>query len=845
MNPENFLRWTVCGLLLTLGSVFSVAAEELVYYPRGVEGTPQGTPRFVVPDPDANGGAAQAAIPGQSVAGSSPCSFYAYARKAATYRITWRIKLDDNTIPGVVLKMGTGDGQQGKAAFKHGGLELKGTDFTAPGQYQEFTYLAEKGEGGFFTVNASWTGKGRVQIDSIKIVPEKLFIEQEIVQRTSGKLALPETWLIPKPLPPSVHIAKGLWWNFFGLSEALTELGGGMVSSSYYTSSQSGATLRNFPTTWQQFMACNLILLVNVDAQSIGPSGRLLLEEYVKNGGTLFVCGGPFAFEPGGYQDTALAQLLPCEMTGSGRIKAEGGFVLKPTDGAKGILPDGLSWQAEPRVFYYHEVQPNKDAQILVTAGGKPLLMVWQVGKGRVAALAATAEGEPASGQLAFWDWGDLPRLIAGVSRWLMQGQGENLPPAKSSETKQLLDELLSPALGDDNEKREKLIQKVLARCHDQAFAKEILTAVSLNGETPDRTFVMAAARAVQPFVDAGFEPAAQALLNSGNVGKAALGLQVLGNCRVATAQTTIVKFLTQGASALKEAGDKPDLKIDNLGADDRGDDQRLKLAAVIALGDLGDPANLARLLQETEKFSGKTTSPSDLNEVTDLNENILQQALGARARLGDGQAVGPFLRELLKNAAKMEEYNNYLDSINPSSDDKVLLRGRKTARKQLPVLRQRQALCLEMLRRFPYSVYPAVAAELVRLNDATTIPYGSAALAPKPGQAVPPEVAQSLLPLLENCTVPELRLLAYNLIASAGNPATSQLLATAMKHLAASQNPADVKFVLRQLGRFPAADRGAILKATLANPDPKLRLLARASVMLVPEGERQTLEQK
>ena len=844
MTTRNILRWTTCGLLLALGPVFSVSAEELVYYPRSAEGTPQGTPRFVVPDPDANGGAAQAAIPGQSVSGSSTCGFYAYARKAATYRIIWRIKLDDNTIPAVVLKVGTGDGQQGKATFKHGGLEIKGTDFKAPGQYQEFTYLAEKGEGGFFTVSASWTGKGRVHIDSIKIVPEKMFTEQEIVQRTSGKLELPEAWLIPKPLPPSVHIAKGLWWNFFELSEALTELGGVMVTSSYYTSGQSGASLRNFPTTWQQFMACNLILLVNVDAQSMGPAGRLLLEEYVNNGGTLFVCGGPYAFEPGGYQDTALAKLLPCEMTGPGRVKAEGGFVLKPTDAAKGILPDALAWQAEPRVFYYHEVQPKKDAQILVMAGTKPILMVWQVGKGRVAALAATAEGEPAPGQLAFWDWGDLPRLIAGVSRWLMQGQGENLPPAKSAETKLLLDELLGPALGDDTEKRERLIQKVLARCHDQAFAKEILAAVNLYAGTPDRTFVTAAARAVQPFVDAGFEPAAQALLNSGNVGKAALGLQVLGSCRAAGAQATIIKFLTLGASALKESGEKTDLKMDGLMAVDLGNDQRLKLAAVIALGELGDPANLASLRQETETLSKKAPSPADPGEITDLNENILQQALAARARLGDGQAVGPFLREMLKNAAKMEEYNNYLDSISAGSD-KVQMRGRKAAWKQLPVLRQRQALCLEMLRLFPYSVYPDVAAELVRLNDDTTIPYGYAALALKPGQTVPPAVAQGLLPLVEKCTVPELRLLADNLITAAGNAATSQLLASAMNHLATSQNPADVKFVLRQLGRFSAADRAAIVKTALANPDPKLQRLARASVMLVPEVDRPALESR
>lgn len=209
----------------------------------------------------------------------------------------------------------------------------------------------------------------------------------------------------------------------------------------------------------------------------------------------------------------------------------------------------------------------------------------------------------------------------------------------------------------------------------------------------------------------------------------------------------------------------------------------------------------------------------------------------------GDGQAAGPFLEEMLKNAAKMEECYNYLDMMLVDPNDKARIRGIKTAGKRLPVLRQRQALCLEMLRQFPYSVYPDVAAELVRLNDDTTILYGYAALAPKPGKKVPPEVAKGLLPLMENCTVPELRLLAFNLIASAGDADTGNILAAVLNRLAASRAPADVRFTLRQLGRIPVADRAAIIKAALAHPDAQLRLLALASVNLVPEGERRALK--
>jgi uncharacterized membrane protein len=661
---------------------------------------------------------------------------------------------------------------------------------------------------------------------------------------SSPAVDLPEAWMISKPLPPVVHIAKGLWWDFFGLNEAMAELGGAVVSSSYHV---DGRAMRNFPTTWEQFASFNLMMLVNVNVPAIGSSGATLISEYVKNGGALFVFGGPFSLDSGGYSNATMAALLPCEMLGKGRVKADGGLVLKPADGAKGILPDDLSWPVEPRVFYYHEVQPKKEAKVLAMAGDKPILMVWQIGKGRVAVFAASAEGDPAPGQLAFWEWGDTPRLVASVSRWLMRGQGENLPTVKkSAETEKLLEELMGPTLGDDNEKREQLIRKLVSRCHDQAFAKEILLTVANYEGTPNRAFVMAVARAVQPFVDAGFEKEARELTDSGNVGKAALGLQILGACRSPGAQATIMKFLNSGAGALKTIGEKEEVKVDDLMAvtvgGEVGVDQRLKLAAVIALGDLDDPANIDVLKRETDKLGGKALGSAEAEEVADLNENILQQGLASRAKLGDGRAVGSFLDQILKNVMQMDEHYNFLDDMMSYLKDRTKERGRKMATRRLPALRQRQSLCLERLRQLPYSVYPDVARELKRMNDETMIPYAYAALAPKPDQKPPIEVARSLVPLLEDCTVPELRVLAVNLIAAAGDANAGKILSATLNRLVARDSATDVKFALRQLGRIPASDRTSIVKAALAHPDPKIRRLALASIKLVPEAERKAL---
>lgn len=832
-------------LLCLLALALPARAEDLVYYPRDAENGPNGNPRLVVPDPDAHGGTAQAAVPGTSKAGSYTCALYSYARPSARYRVTWRLKLDDNAIPDVVVKVWTSD-EQGRTGFKGGGLEIKGTDFAAPGKYQDFAYDAEKAEGGFFNVGALWQGKGRLHVDSIRISPTTVFTEREMLER-QGKVSLPEAWTIRRPTPPVMHLGKGLWWNVFGLSEAMAEVGGATWTSSYHTSGQYGMQLRGFPATWQEYFGYNLIVLTNVDAQALGPYGRLLLEEYVKNGGALLVNGGPFALERGGYRGTALERLLPCELKGDDRAKLEGDNVLKPGDGAATVLPKDLSWSLQPRAFYLHPVAPKPGATVLVSAGGKPVVIAWTCGKGRVAVVAATAEGLPAADQLAFWEWGDWPRLMAGLMRWLTTGQGEQAVPADSAATKKLLDDLLAPSTGEDSPRREGEINTLLALCHDAAFARNLVESVSAFEGTPDRTLVTAILLAVRPFVSADFAKPATALVDSGNPGKADLGLRLLGMCKTPDAAAVILKFLDRGAAALKTAGGGGDeVKLDDLVNQARsggiGDDQRLQLAAVMALGDLGDAAHLAPLRALKLPPAGKTTVDGELGEITDLNENLVQQVLATRVRLGDGAAVGPLFDEVTANIDKIVNYTNYMDVMLMNNDDKELLRGRKVAVVRLPILRQRQALCRDVLRQFPASVYPAVAAELAKRDDERLAPFIYAALSGGAGKALAPATAVAFLPAVAKCRPPELRLLAFNLVANGSDAETQGKLAGVLTELAAADDRAGAVFAVRQVARLAPDRRAAVLAAALKHRDAQVQHLARASLLLLSDAERKTL---
>jgi len=830
-----------CALLLLSAGLAAADGIELVYHPRQTEEGRGGAPRFVVKDPEGKNGTAQAAIPGKSRAGGVICTFYSYARPAGRYRTTWRAKVDDNAIEEVVLRVSTGGGGKG---FDGGSLEVKGTDFGKAGVYQEFSCTAEKGEGGFFTVTAVWPGKGEVRIDKVAVVSEQLFTEKELIERQGG-MELPDRWILPHPSRPCIHIGKGLWWRFFGLDEAIPEMGGAVVNSSYHRSGQAGKGLRGFPGSWEQFMSHNLVVLANVDAPALGTRGRVLLEEHVRHGGSLLVCGGPFAFQRGGYRHTALDRLLPCEMLGNNRVRAEGGLVMRPAEGAEKILPADLSWEMAPRVYYYHPAKPRPGATVLVTAGDEPLLVVWQVGEGRVAALLATAEGDPPPDQLAFWDWGDMPRLVASVSKWLVDTPRDDRPVAVDQESRKKLEQLLIPPTGKEESGRERLLADLLSRCRDKAFARELLDAVSTFEGTPDRRFTDALAEAVRPFVDAGFKREADSLIRTGEAGKAALGIRVLGMCRAKGAGRRLAQFLKEGTGALKKAGGGG-LDLDDglfMGPGQSiGGSERVRLAAAFALGDLGDPDAVASLRKTTAEFAKKRQNFAEINEQSDINENIYQQSLASRCRLGDGQAAGPFLKAITKNGDEIEQFQNSLDIMLVNKDDKNLMHKRRLARIQLPVLHRRQALCLEMLGRMPYSIAADFVEELSRRNDPELIPYAYAALIPSAHRKPSRESALAMLPLLRECRTAELQLLVFRIASDLDDPEVTGRIASVLTELASAPEAGGAWFALRRAPQLGSEARPAVIAAALRHPSEEVRRLAKLSLPLLTEEQRKAL---
>jgi uncharacterized membrane protein len=172
--------------------------------------------------------------------------------------------------------------------------------------------------------------------------------------------------------------------------------------------------------SYDDLLAYNLVVLADVDAESLGDIGREMLKDYVAAGGGLLVLGGPYAYGEGGYGKGQLAEVLPVQVGGAFDLVAGGELAA----GGASALPGSLDWKQRPVAPYVHRLTPKPQAVVAVTAGGLPFVVTGTYGQGRVACVAGSPVGA-AAGRTVFWQWSDWPRLVGKLAEW-----ARAVPPA-------------------------------------------------------------------------------------------------------------------------------------------------------------------------------------------------------------------------------------------------------------------------------------------------------------------------------------------------------------------------------------------------------------------------------
>ena len=202
-----------------------------------------------------------------------------------------------------------------------------------------------------------------------------------------------------------------------------------------------GQYLRN-GISWREFPNYDLLLYTAIPHCAIGIENSYALPEYVKAGGAVFISGGEYAFGKGGYEFTVLErELLPvlCTETVDTRYPPEP-LVIEPAKDF-GQLNVEVDFSAKPSFWTYNQValKDRNTIRIFLKCGNRPVLVGWQLGKGRVACLLLDHRGKSEGDVTAFFDWRDWPKLVRAVIAWLAPGAGHEEKRVRAEFSKERL----------------------------------------------------------------------------------------------------------------------------------------------------------------------------------------------------------------------------------------------------------------------------------------------------------------------------------------------------------------------------------------------------------------------
>ncbi len=189
------------------------------------------------------------------------------------------------------------------------------------------------------------------------------------------------------------------------------------VSQHSYIDWKMAGQLTFFPALMEDLLKYQVVILETPDAAAFSPSEQEMLRDYVKAGGGMLVLGGYYSYGKGRWEGTTLGGMMPVKTKGAWDL-VEVKAALQPA--APHAALNGVDLGAEPRVAWAHDVDPVPGAQVLLTVGGKPLLVANGAGPGKVLCFTGTILGyEDKVGGMPFWKWDKYPAFLQSLISWL------------------------------------------------------------------------------------------------------------------------------------------------------------------------------------------------------------------------------------------------------------------------------------------------------------------------------------------------------------------------------------------------------------------------------------------
>ena len=400
-------------------NIYNQPAEDVLMSPQ----TREGARSRLVKDPQARTGYALVAEPADKPsAGYGDGNIwygYTYRQGPGKIRGTFRLKVADNAVAKPVVRIRVaienGDLKSGQFASR----EIKGTDFTAPNTYQEFSLDVVKGEQGFgdWGVNLA-SDATKVSFDGLSVQQVSTFDTAELLANLNPP-AKPATLAISAG-PLLVHETHGLYMELWGVRQAIGLWPQSLHdrvqwTQSYLNVHPQRTALTGYPTRWEDLYRNQIVVLNNVPAQAVTIVGVLMLKGYVQDGGCVVMMGDTHSLAAGGWNTSVLSPLLPVTLAATNVVHAATPLVLTPW--AESLRKLGLAWSAQPYTLYYHPAVVKPEGKVLVASGDVPLVVEGPAGKGRVVVFLNAVLGEKTSvvAGVPFWQWKDWPTLMANL----------------------------------------------------------------------------------------------------------------------------------------------------------------------------------------------------------------------------------------------------------------------------------------------------------------------------------------------------------------------------------------------------------------------------------------------
>ncbi len=195
---------------------------------------------------------------------------------------------------------------------------------------------------------------------------------------------------------------------------------------------QSHKALTDFPNNTEALQKYDCVILSDIGSNTLllhpettknskrTPNRLDVIKNYVKSGGALIMIGGYMSFQgiegKANYHNTAIEEILPVEIASADdRVEVPEGICphcLNPNHKTMAGLPMEF-----PFLLFYNRVTPKADAEVILSFGNDPLLVVWECGKGRSAAF--TADVAPHGAPPEFLNWEYFNRLWINIVEYI------------------------------------------------------------------------------------------------------------------------------------------------------------------------------------------------------------------------------------------------------------------------------------------------------------------------------------------------------------------------------------------------------------------------------------------